>query len=228
MCALFGPRVDVHAYELELDAHVWPIRLELAPAVHTGALIASTVRLAPLSETRATIRREPITSPAVVSRRHDSAIITAHSGAPVAMGLSVLCRAQPLPPFATSSRAVTGLELEGQAHPFNVQPRVRVRRDLAAARDRLVERRSVPARLLTEAQASHWRKRIADAKRLPIRQVDLIAIFPDVPLVGDQPVQYSHGTLSYRLPESPVPLTTVVIAKHLGTGEVLLGRFARS
>jgi hypothetical protein len=154
--------------------------------------------------------------------------MSAATAAPPEMQLSVLGHAVRLPPLTVTGDQVDDLALQGRARKLNLTPRVQVHEALEAMRARRVERRGVPGRLLTEAQAAHWRKRIGDSKRVPLKLVDLVAVFPDVPIVGDQPVQYAHGALSYPLPEEPVPLTTVVIAKHLTSGALFVGRFAKT
>lgn len=227
MCALFGPRVDVHAADLWLDVHVWPEPLGMWPGVHRAPLLAASLHVSRLAETRAEVRRFAWPALGVQSHTRQETLLAA-TAPPVALGLSVQRHPQPLPPFTTASRVVTGLELAGQAHDVAIAPRIRVRRDLAFMREKLVERRGVSARRLTEAQSAHWKKRMGDAKRVPVKLVDLVAVFPDVPIIGDQPVQYAQGALSYRLPDEQVPLTTVVIAKHLTTGALLVGRFARA
>lgn len=227
MCALFGPRIGIHSLALELEPHVWAEPLALPVRVEASPLLATTVHVGPLGETRATVKKADFGTFSVASQAV-AAAMAATGAPPVDMRMGALSHAVKLPPLSVSGHHVDDVRLDTRARAVSVVPPVRVYEGLAAMRDRKVERRGVPARLLTESQAAYWRKRLGDAKRVPLKLIDLVMIFPDVPIVGEQPVQYANGALAYPLPEEPVPLTTVVIAKHMTSGALLVGRFARS
>jgi hypothetical protein len=215
VCALFGPRIGIHTLALELEPHVWPEPLAVPITVQASPMLAATVHTGALAETKATVQQAELGTMPVASR-----------GADLRMG--VLSHAVKLPPLAVSGRREADVELKTRARLVSMVPPVRLHDGLEAMRARKVERRGVPARLLTEAQAAYWRKRLGDAKRVPLKLIDLVMIFPDVPIVGEQPVHYVNGALLYPLPDEPVPLTTVVVAKHLTSGALLVGRFAKT
>lgn len=227
MCALFGPGIGIHTLALELEAHVWAEPLQVPVRVQASPLLAATVHVGALGETRATVRKADFASFPVASQAVASAI-AATPAPPVELRMSALSHAVKLPPLAVAGRRIDDVQLDTRAHAVSMVPPVRVYEGLTAMRERKVERRGVPARLLSEAQSAYWRKRLGDAKRVPLKLIELVMIFPDVPIIGEQPVQYANGALMYPLPAEPVPLTTVVIAKHTTSGALLVGRFARS
>ncbi|MFN3429278.1 MAG: hypothetical protein ACK46X_04925 [Candidatus Sericytochromatia bacterium] len=207
--------------------HLWSAKLDLPTATHRVELLAPRVTVEPLGQTRAAVTRVDWEALATTSQPALPGL-SCRTAAPVDLTLHVMRRAERIPPLGVSGRAIAALALGGDVHELSLDTPIRVRRDLAAVRERLVERRGVPARLLRPDQVTHWQKRVGDSKRVPARLVELVAVFPNVPIVGDQPVQYANGALSYALPGEAVPLTTVVIAKHATSGTLLLGRFAAS
>lgn len=207
--------------------HLWSAQLDLPTATRRVDLLAPRVRVEPLGQTHAAVTKLDWQA---LSATSQAALpgLACRTAEPVDLRLQVMRRSERIPPFGVSGRAIATLALGGEVHELPLDTPVRVRRDLAAAKERLVERRGVPARLLRPEQVTHWQKRLGDSKRVPAKLVELVAVFPNVPIVGDQPVQYANGALSYALPAEAVPLTTVVIAKHASSGKLLLGRFAAS
>lgn len=132
-------------------------------------------------------------------------------------------------PLGTRRQALGALGLATRVRPGPETPPPRVHQDLEAARGREVLKRAVLPRFLTPAQAAHWQKRMGESKRVSPRWVELVGVFPDVAIAGEAPVHYrsEEAAIAYQLPSEPVPLTTVVIARHQRTGELLLGRFHR-
>lgn len=105
----------------------------------------------------------------------------------------------------------------------------RLHKNLEAAKRQPVRRRSVPVRFLSSAQTAHWQERLGNSKRVAPKHVAIVALFPNVALGANSPVQFlpEEAALAYQLPPKPEPLSTVVVAKHAVTGELLLGRFAQ-
>ena len=219
MCALFGQGVRVNEVPLSEDpptTHAAPLAFELAS--RTGELLTARVRQDVLGTTGAEIRQA--SWPEVGATVHDYP-----EEEPIVPRLQRLAP-QPL----TARRQILGaLGLLVRAHEAPPVPRPRVHRDLELARGREVLKRAVLPRFLTPAQAAYWQKRMGEAKRVSPRLVDLVGVFPHVAIAGEAPVHYraEEAAIAYQLPEKPVPLTTVVIARHHQTGELLLGRFHR-
>lgn len=204
MSSFFGSGVTLHKVQTALtEVTVQPGPLLGPPGVHAAELISTSLR---------STRQEP---PEVVSRTVDRGSLTA------------------------TSRTFTFEAVKAQSHDFRTfklttyvygmpdAPRVRLHKDLGAVRDLPVLKRVVPTRFMTPEQVTYWAQRLGQAKRVNPRLVNLVGIFPNVPLSGDQPVQFraDEGAIAFHLPEKPVPLSTVVVAKHGSTGEVLIGRF---
>jgi hypothetical protein len=105
----------------------------------------------------------------------------------------------------------------------------RVKADLAFMRGRPLLRRGIAAHRLPEDQAAYWTKRLADSRRIGVRLIKLVAVFPDLELEEGRPVAYrpEDDAIAFHLPARPVPPSTIVIARHANTGEPLQGRFYR-
>lgn len=218
MCALFGPGVKIRRVELDPPLHpVFPVLLEMAVSV----------RIAPLLEPL--VLASPLAVAAPTSRRAEEGLMTARRGAPVALRVDARACPLSLPPIGAVRRTLPDLSLSaGEVLALPEFERPVVRRNLEVAKAQPVLKRAVPTRLMTAAQADAWQNRLAKAKRVSLRHVALVGVFPRVPLMGDAPVQYvsKEAAISYTLSPKPAPFSTIVIAKHRETGELLIGRFA--
>jgi hypothetical protein len=204
MSSFFGSGVTLH----RLDPAVSDVKVQRGPmldppAVRVGELVNTTLR---------STRLEP---PAVSSRTLDSGWVTAQS------------QTFKFEVVKVQSHDFRTFKLTTRANAVPEAPRPRVNKDLSAVRGLPVLKRVVPVRFMTPEQATYWVQRLGQAKRVNPRLVNLVGIFPNVPLSGEQPVQFraDEGAIAFHLPEKPVPLSTVVVAKHATTGEVLIGRF---
>lgn len=204
MCALFGSGVNVHRVAVDLAGlSVQSGPLLEAPPVHPGDLLTAVSH-------RLSLEPPPVSSRPVVE-----GLIQAQS------------RKEPIQPLRAGSHDFGTFKLATRVRTVPGAPPPRVHKGLPAARELPVLKRVVPARFMTAEQVSYWAQRLGNAKRVSVRQVSLVGIFPNVPLQGDQPVQFraEEGAIAFHLPEKAVPLSTVVVAKHAVTGEVLIGRF---
>lgn len=204
MCALFGSGVSVRQVATGFaDVKVQRGPLLDPPAIQAAELIATGTN-------RFDFEAVPVTSHPV-----DEGLITAHS------------QIEAILPVRAASHDFGTLKLASRVHTVAEGMSVRVHKGLATVRELPVLKRMVPIRAMSDEQVGYWKQRLGNAKRVSPRQISLVGVFPDVPLQGDQPVQFraEEGAIAFHLPDRPVPLSTVVVAKHTVTGEVLIGRF---
>ena len=226
----FGPGVSSHPIAPDLaggEVQRGPVPLVAETNAWTP-LEAAVHAIAPVAEIAAS-RSVALTLDAPAVQAHDPGAPT-----PVASrrygweAVPVLSHFQAFPPLTTRARDLSGCAIAARVHAPEPIPAPAVHRGLEVARRQLASKRVVPARLLSEEQLAYWVERLSNAKRVRPKLIDLVGIIPDVPLSGDRPVAYraEQQAIAYHLPDQPVPLSTVVIAKHVATGAMLLGRFA--
>ena len=133
------------------------------------------------------------------------------------------------PPLRTASRSAALPPFVAPVRTAEPLSRPRIRDDLAAARAQLVCKRLVPADRLAPEEAARWVRRLADSKKMAKTRLVLVGVFPDVPVSEGAPVRYDAqaGAIAYALPEAPIPLSTVVVARRTDTGVAVIGRFYR-
>lgn len=220
MCAFFGRGLTT--YDV-------PLRIRAGAAVGGVPPFEVGARRAALPATRAVDAPPGFTAPArrTLALPVTSVSVVVRPPAQVAPPAALLVASWPpleaviqlpaVPPF------IAPLRHEGALAP----PRLRT--DLDAARAQLVRRRLVPAARLPADEAARWLRRLADSKKMAKTRLELVGVFPDVPVTEGAPVRYdaSAGALAYHLPDAPIPLSTVVIAKRTDTGVAVIGRFYR-
>lgn len=216
---LEGSPPDVHEQPLLDAAEVHGWRPE-APSLRRGTLsgvAAPTVRRGELGDT-------PVSSHQLAAPLH------ARSGAPVSRAIAVLGHALSIPPLPRPTGGAQEVRLAATVNEAPALSAPGVHANLAFMRTRLMQRRAIPARFLTDAQMAYWKQRMSNAKRVTPKLITIVGLFPNVPIVGDQPVQYlaKESAIAFPVPETPVPLTTVVIARNEHTGQLLVGRFANT
>lgn len=102
-----------------------------------------------------------------------------------------------------------------------------IRSDLGPALAQLVRRRMVPATRLSAEAADHWLRRLADARRMSKSRLQLTGLFRDVQLAegGEVHHQAAHDTVTFPLSPVAVPPSTIVLARRVDSGELVVGRF---
>jgi hypothetical protein len=130
-------------------------------------------------------------------------------------------------PLTAKAHDIAQVRFVSRLNELPMIPPPLTRDGLAFIRSREVLKRALPQRFLSLEKQAYWRERIAGSKRVAVTQVELLGLFPDVPLIGDSPVRYraEEGAIAYQLPSKRVALSTVVVARHKLTGELILGRF---
>ncbi len=220
MCAFFGRGLTTYDVPLRIRAAtavggVPPIDVWLATAdlPATRAVAAPPAFQAPA---RLTLALPP--TPVTLVRRPPETV-----DPPAAIHVltwlppKAAVRLPAVPPFIAPLRRADAL----------VPPRIR--EDLDAARAQLVRKRLVPAARLSADEAARWLRRLADSKKMAKTRLELVGVFPDVPVVEGAPVRYDAGAgaIAYALPATPIPLSTVVVARRTDTGVAVIGRFYR-
>lgn len=102
-----------------------------------------------------------------------------------------------------------------------------VRDDLAIALKVPVRRRMVPAAKLSPETAAHWLRRLADSRKMARARLELLGLFKDVQLAdgGEVRHQAAQDTVTFPLSPTPVPPSTIVLARRTDSGELVVARF---
>ncbi|MEB3283781.1 MAG: hypothetical protein VKN33_00645 [Candidatus Sericytochromatia bacterium] len=127
-----------------------------------------------------------------------------------------------VPPPAVRSKS----EWERLTGLTDSDPILQVRSALRVAREVRAVKRLVPAHELSTAQVIHWLGRIADARRISHLRLELVGIFPRLPLASASHLQLDavREEARYTLSEGGVTMTTVAVAKRRDTGESVVAR----
>lgn len=106
-------------------------------------------------------------------------------------------------------------------------PRVVVREALSAALAVLATRPLLPAEALSTGEVVHWLTRIAQVRRISHLRLELVGLFPRLPLGDAATLQLdsSRQEARYSLSPGPVVLVTIAVARRRDTGESVVGRF---
>ncbi|HEY9722325.1 MAG TPA: hypothetical protein V6D47_09935 [Oscillatoriaceae cyanobacterium] len=224
-------RAGLTIWRLDLDGPPPESReqaLLAAPETHEWRPEAPGLRREAVSRVPApAVRRGELGQTRVTSQAF-AAPCTVRSGKPVSREVAVMGHPLPIPPLPRPTGRDEPVALNTTVHELPALPMPGVHADLAFMRSRFMQRRAIPARFMSDAQIAYWQQRMSNAKRVTPKLIQIVGLFPDVPIVGDQPVQYlaKEGAIAFPVPPEPVPLTTVVIARHERTGQLMIGRFA--
>ncbi|MEB3328378.1 MAG: hypothetical protein VKQ33_04005 [Candidatus Sericytochromatia bacterium] len=108
--------------------------------------------------------------------------------------------------------------------PFDV----RVVVDLGAARRVPMVRALVPAEALGAAAVDRWLERVANARRVLRTRLELVGIFPDLPLTDASTIKLDagKGEARYVVGEGTYQRTTIAVARRKDTGESVVARLS--
>lgn len=220
MCAFFGRGLTT--YDV-------PLRIRAAAAVGGVPPIAVRLIAADLPATRAVQAQPGFRAPACLTLAPPSTPVVLVRRPPDQVDPPAAIHALGWPPLKAAIRLpavppfIAPLRRECPIAP------PRICEDLGVARAQLVRRRLVPAARLTVDETARWLRRLADSKKMAKTRLELVGVFPDVPVVEGAPVRYDAGSgaIAYALPDAPIPLSTVVVAKRTDTGVAVIGRFYR-
>lgn len=124
--------------------------------------------------------------------------------------------------------AVRGMQEFARLLPGGIElPRPIVRENLAAAREVLAVRPLVRAEEMSAGEVVAWLQRIADFRRVSYLRLELVGVFPRLPLTEGATLKLDavRQVARFSLEERAVSVTTVVVARRRDTGESVVARF---
>jgi hypothetical protein len=105
-------------------------------------------------------------------------------------------------------------------------PTVRVVAAPEVARRVPMTRELVPADALGPADVDRWLERVANARRVSRSRLELVGIFPDLPLTEASTIKLdaARGLARFTLEEGVPRRTTIAVARRKDTGESVVAR----
>lgn len=218
MCAFFGRGLTT--YDV-------PLRIRAAAAVGGVPVFEVGLRAASLVGTRAVQATPAFDTPVMRAHTWPTARVVITREVPDRVNPPAGIHRLAWPAIAAAVRLPAIPPMVAPVRQAGPVPAPRMHAALDAARAQPVRKRLVPADALAPADAAGWVRRLADSKKMAKTRLVLVGVFPDVPLIDGAPVRYdaAAGAIAYALPEQPVALSTVVIARRTDTNEAVIGRF---
>lgn len=123
-------------------------------------------------------------------------------------------------------RVRTRTELAARLGVPDFAPTAHVESNLDVALQVPMTRALVPAEDLGAGQIDHWLARIANARRVPQSRLELVGIFPNLPLGEGAGVKLdaARGEAHVMLVPGRVLLTTIAVARRKDTGESVVAK----
>ncbi|MEB3197641.1 MAG: hypothetical protein VKP62_10605 [Candidatus Sericytochromatia bacterium] len=146
-----------------------------------------------------------------------TAVVSPSAGPPRAAAAALA-----IAPPKSRTRAELAKRLEDADLPTNVT----LRQGLAAARGVLAVRRLVPAGEMPTPQVYLWLDRLANARRISALRLELVGIFPRLPLGEGATIRLDsqRDEAHFQILDGPRVLTTIAVARRRDTGESVVAR----